>query len=205
MALIHALGNAGLLGASHHWGVVPRDLDQFWGFASFHLRHGSWSHWFANAVPLIFLSGLAHMMAPRATVRMWILLPLLSGLLLWTWGRPGAHIGASALTYGWFYFLLAMGILRRDRAAIAGMMVAMFLFGSMLWVFMAPSGVSWEGHVAGAVAGLLGGWIWRRLDPLPPPLLSDDDEGVDDAQAEDREDLSPFATHRPRNQDPWGG
>ena len=194
MAILHALGLMGLIASSDAWGNIPRSFDQPWGFLLFHLRHGSWSHWFANAVPLILLSGLASMMVPRATLRTWILLPIVSGVLLWVWGRPGAHIGASALTYGWFFFLLSMGIMRRDRATIAGMLVALMLFGSMVWVFMAPAGVSWEGHVAGAVAGVLSALVWRRLDPMPKPIFADEPE-------DEISDLSPYATHRPK--EPW--
>lgn len=191
MAFLHALGLVGMIGSSDAWGNVPRSFDHPWGFLLFHLRHGDWGHWFANAVPLILLSGLARMMVPRATLRTWFLLPVVSGILLWVWGRPGAHIGASALTYGWFFFLLTLGIMRRDRATLAGMLVAVMLFGGMIWVFMAPAGVSWEGHVAGAVAGVLSALLWRGVDPLPKPIFLGEPE-------DEVADLSPYATHRPK-------
>jgi membrane associated rhomboid family serine protease len=194
MAVLHLLGLAGIIASSDRWGNIPRSFDQPWGFLLFHLRHGNWAHWFANAVPLILLSGLARMMVPHATLRTWVLMPIVSGMLLWVWGRSGAHIGASALTYGWFFFLLAMAIMRRDRATLAGMLVAVILFGSMVWVFMAPAGVSWEGHVAGAVAGVLSALLWRRVDPMPKPIFLDEPE-------EEVEDLSIYATHRPKQ--PW--
>lgn len=197
MLAIHALGGLGWIGSPDTWGNLPRSLDQIWGILSFHLRHGSLSHWFSNAVPLIILAGLAGTVAPRAALRTWILLPVLSGFFLWIWGRPGAHIGASALTYGWFYFVVAMGLLRRDRASIAVMMIACLLFGSMIWAFIAPSGVSWEGHMAGALAAVIGAFTWRRLDPLPEPIFKDDD----DEDLLDEDALSLYATRRPK--DPW--
>ena len=194
MAVLHLLGLFGLLGPIEWWSNTPRSLSHWPGIFLFHFRHASWEHWFANAGALVALSGLAGMLVPRAARRAWVWIFLLSGILLWIWGRPGGHIGASALTYGWFHFLLGMGLWRRDRAAIAGMLAALFLFGGMFWVFFAPQGVSWEGDVAGAVAGHWAAWKWRKLDPLPPPLFQDEEDPAAD-------ELSLYATRRPA--DPW--
>lgn len=176
MAFLHLVGLVDWIGASSSWGNIPRSFAQPWGVILFHFRHADWAHWLSNAGPLVLLSGLAWALFPKATMRAWFLMPIASGILLWCIGREGAHIGASALTYGWFHFLVGMGLFRRDRAAIAGMLVALFLFGSMVWIFIAPSGVSWEGHVSGAIAGWLCAWRWRLADPKPKPILLDDDE-----------------------------
>lgn len=193
MAMLHLLGIMGLLGPIEAWSNVPRSLDHWPGIVLFHFRHSGWEHWFANAVALVCLAGLAATLVPRATRRAWIAMFLMSGVLLWFWGRPGGHIGASALTYGWFHFLVGMGVWRRDRAAIAGMLAAVFLFGSMFWVFLAPQGVSWEGHLAGAIAGHWAAWKWCKLDPLPPALFQDEDPPSQD-------DGSIYATRRAA---PW--
>lgn len=187
MALLHLLGLFGMLGPMDAWALVPRSFAHWPGIVLFHFRHASWSHWFGNSVALVALAGLAGVLVPRAAHRAWVLLFILPGALLWLWGRPGEHIGASALAYGWFHFLLGMGLWRRDRAAIAGMLVAVFLFGGMFWVFLAPQGVSWEGHLAGAVAGHLAAYRWRHLDPLPKPLFDDD---------QDEEEPSLYVTRR---------
>jgi membrane associated rhomboid family serine protease len=167
MAVIHLLGVLGLGGSPEAWGNLPRHTDQLWGILTSHLRHSSWAHWLANALPLVILSGMAGTLMPKPAARAWIVIPVVSGVLLWIWGRSAAHIGASALVYGWFFFLVGMGAMRRSLAALLGMGVSLMMFSGLLWVFRAPAGVSWEGHVAGAVAGLLAAWWNRAHDKRP--------------------------------------
>jgi hypothetical protein len=64
--------------------------------------------------------------------------------------------------------VFALGVLRRDRAAVAAAMIAFLFFGGMLvTIFPNELGVSWEYHLAGAVSGLLGAVLFRRADPPP--------------------------------------
>jgi hypothetical protein len=65
--------------------------------------------------------------------------------------------------------VFALGLLRRDRPAIAAAMIAFFFFGSMLLTVLPQElGVSWEYHLSGALAGLLSAVLWRHADPPPP-------------------------------------
>lgn len=158
MGLIHALTSVGLGGTPEAWGNIPRTLEGLNGILTSHLRHDSWGHWLANAVPLVVLAGLSAALMPKATRQAWWILPVLDGALLWVVGRPAIHIGASALVYGWFFFLMGMALFHRSALAVAGMMVALALFGGLLWVFESGPGISWEGHVCGAVAGATTAW-----------------------------------------------
>jgi hypothetical protein len=67
------------------------------------------------------------------------------------------------------FLVFALGLLRRDRPAIAAAMIAFMLYGGMLLtVLPREPGVSWQAHLGGALAGLLAAWLFRRSDPLPP-------------------------------------
>jgi hypothetical protein len=67
------------------------------------------------------------------------------------------------------FLVFALGLLRRDRAAIAAAMIAFMLYGGMLLtVLPREPGVSWQAHLGGALAGLVAAWLFRRSDPLPP-------------------------------------
>ena len=107
---------------------------------------------------------------PRATLRALPLLWLGSGLGAWLLGDAGTHhLGASGLTHGLMFLVFVLGLLRRDRPAIAAAMIAFFLYGGMLLtVLPREPGVSWQAHLGGALAGVLAAWLFRRSDPQAP-------------------------------------
>ena len=133
------------------------------------LLHGSFGHLAANAFAVLVLGTLAGTVFPRATVRALPVIWLLSGFGTWLIGTGGVHLGASGVTHGLGFLVFTLGVLRRDRPAIAAALIGFFLFGGMLVsVLPVEMGVSWEYHLSGALAGVLCGIVWRRADPPPP-------------------------------------
>lgn len=148
--------------------VHPREPLGLVGLLTGPLLHGSFEHLVANSLALLVLGTLAGVLYPRAVLRALPLVWLGSGLFVWLVGRDSAHLGASGLTHGLMFFVFLAGVLRRDRAAIAGSMIAFFLYGGMvLTVLPREAGVSWESHLGGALCGVLAALLWRRLDPAP--------------------------------------
>jgi membrane associated rhomboid family serine protease len=150
--------------------VAPRTLHGLWGLLTAPLLHGSAGHVGANAVSMLMLGTLAGTVYPRATLRALPLLWLGSGLGAWLLGMHGSvHLGASGLAHGLGFLLFALGVMRRDRAAVAAGMIAFMLYGGMLLtVLPREAGISWQSHLGGALAGLVAAWLFRRSDPLPP-------------------------------------
>lgn len=133
------------------------------------LLHGSIGHLAANAFAILTLGALAGTVFPRATLRALPILWLVSGFGTWLIGTGGLHLGASGVTHGLGFLVFTLGLLRRDRPAIAASLIAFFLFGGMLMsVLPIELGVSWEYHLSGAVAGVACGLLFRRADPEPP-------------------------------------
>lgn len=150
-------------------GVVPRDALGLIGVLFAPLIHGSWAHVVSNAIALLVLGTLAIYAYPKATARALPLIWLLAGLGTWLIGRDSVHIGASGLTHGLMAMLALLGVLRWEPRAIAVSLVTFLLYGGMVWgVLPGEAGISWESHLAGAVAGLVAAVIWRELDPRPP-------------------------------------
>ncbi|HEY0501979.1 MAG TPA: rhomboid family intramembrane serine protease, partial [Lysobacter sp.] len=135
---------------------------------------------------------LAGSVYPRATLRALPLIWLGSGLGAWLLGAPGTHhLGASGLTHGLMFLVFTLGLLRRDRPAIAAAMIAFFLYGGMLLtVLPREAGISWQAHLGGAVAGVLAAWLFRNRDPqLPRKRYSWEDE--DDSIVPAHDELEP--------------
>ena len=150
--------------------VNPGSIAGLIGVLTAPLLHGSPGHLLANGTALLMLGTLAMTVYPRATVRALPLLWLGSGLVAWLFGQPGSHhLGASGVTHGLGFLEFVLGLLRRDRAAIAAGMIAFFFYGGMLLtIFPQEVGVSWESHLGGAMSGVLAAFLFRRSDPMPP-------------------------------------
>ena len=150
--------------------VAPRELAGLAGLLTAPLLHGSVAHLAANATALLILGTLAGSVYPRASLRALPLLWIGGGIGAWWLGTPGSHhLGASGLTHALMLLLLTLGLLRRDRAAIASGMIAVLFYGSMLLtVLPGEAGISWQSHLGGALAGIGAGIALRNRDPRPP-------------------------------------
>jgi membrane associated rhomboid family serine protease len=149
--------------------IAPHRWSGLVGVVFAPLLHGSPGHLGANAVSLLLLGTLAGTVYSRATPRALPLLWIGSGLGAWLLGDAGSwHLGASGLTHGLMFLVFTLGLLRRDRPAIAAAMIAFFLYGGMLLTVLPHEpGVSWQAHLGGAMSGVLAAWLLRRCDPLP--------------------------------------
>ena len=153
-------------------GLAPREALGLVGILGAPLVHGSLGHLVANSFPTFVLLTLGMYAVPRATFKAVPLIWILSGALVWVFGRESVHIGASGVTHGLMSFLFVMGVLRRDRVAMAVAMVVFFLYGSMIYGFLpTESGISFEYHGGGLIAGLVAATLYRKLDPAPPARL----------------------------------
>jgi len=157
----------------------PHDVAGLIGIFTAPLLHASLDHLGANSLPLLILGTLAGGLYPRATVRALPLIWIGSGIGVWFIGEAGsAHIGASGIAHGLMFLVFTLGVLRRDRQAIAAGMMAFFLYGSMLLtIFPRELNISWESHLCGAICGVLAAIVWRKRDePLPRKRYSWEDE-----------------------------
>ena len=155
-------------GISLHWmGVRPRELDGLVGILGMPLVHGDWKHLFNNSIPLLVLGwGLIHFYKPVAwKVIGWAW--LLTGLWVWVGARGGTnHIGASGLVYALASFIFFSGMLRRNTRLIALSLLVVVEYGGMVWgVFPIEPGISWEGHLYGAIAGVVLAFNYRKYGP----------------------------------------
>ncbi|AWV05785.1 rhomboid family intramembrane serine protease [Marilutibacter maris] len=177
------------------WTVNPGEWSGLLGVLTAPLLHGSFEHLAANAIALLMLGTLAGGMYPKATARALPLIWIGSGLGAWLLGHPGSHhLGASGLTHGLMFMVFLLGLLRRDRPAVAASMAAFLFYGGMLLtVLPREPGVSWQAHLGGALGGVVAAWLFSRLDPQPPrKRYSWEDEEELDATAEaDRNELEP--------------
>lgn len=139
------------------FGILPRTVRGLVGILVSPLLHLGFAHLAANALPLLVLLILLfgqHHYAPERTLA-WVWLG--SGFGTWLIGRGGAvHIGASSIIYGLVAYLIAAGWWMRSwRSILVAALVLLFYGGAFYGLLPQGGTVSWEGHLAGAVAGFI--------------------------------------------------
>lgn len=151
-------------GADLRWlGIQPRNFFGLIGVAAGPLIHADLLHLLSNAFPLILLSGFIFFLHRPVALRVIVLVYVLSGILTWFIGRPSYHIGASGVVYGLAGYLLFNGFLRQNRSALAVSLAILFLYSGLFYGLLpTEERVSWEGHIAGFVAGLVAALVYGQ-------------------------------------------
>nr|WP_107905269.1 rhomboid family intramembrane serine protease [Streptomyces chartreusis] len=152
------------------FGIVPRTPSELVDVVPAAFIHFGFAHVAANSVPLLVLGFLAALGGIRRFAAVCALIVVADGLGVWLISPSGTNTaGASGLIFGLFGFLLITGFVeRRPLGVLAGLLVAAVWGGSIL-AGLAPtqSGVSWQGHLVGLVAGVAAAFVFRRRDPVP--------------------------------------
>ena len=143
-------------------GVAPCRTSGLIGVPFMPLLHGSWGHLIANSGPLAVLGAIGLLISPKRFLTASVIIVFASGLAVWLFARCGIVVGASGLIFGWFGYLVAAGILERNWREILGAAVAIVFYGGIIWgVLPQKSGISWEAHLFGALAGAATAWLLR--------------------------------------------
>jgi membrane associated rhomboid family serine protease len=153
-----------------HLGNYPMSLKGLQGILLMPFIHGSWDHLLANTVPFFILCTALFYFYQKISFRVLIGIWILSGIWVWFGGRPSWHIGASGIIYGLSSFIFVSGLVRRDNRLAALALIVTFLYGSLVWgvfpdFYPREKNVSWEGHLGGAVAGIIMAIYYRKSGP----------------------------------------
>jgi membrane associated rhomboid family serine protease len=150
-------------------GIRPLEADGLWGIVFSPVLHASWQHLMANTVPLLILGFLMTLAGLSRFVWATAIVWILGGFGTWLIGDVGSgcgptdHIGASGLIFGWLAFLLVFGIFVRRVSNIVIGLIVMFAYGGVLLGAMPVlgrcGGVSWQGHLCGAIAGVVAAYL----------------------------------------------
>ena len=164
------------------WGIRPRQLKGLIGIPLAPFLHAGFGHLIGNTIPFLILGGIIAASGVSRYLQVTVLIALVSGLGTWLIGTANTdHIGASGVVFGYFTYLIARGIFDRRLLYLVVGAVVLFVYGSIIWGVFPHQGISWEGHVFGAVGGVLAakGFSTRKpgagtagtaTDPKPEPL-----------------------------------
>ncbi len=158
--------------------IVPRSLSYFLGIVTYLFVHKDVFHWFNNTIGILLLGVVVT--ALRKDKIVWLTLWgwIGSGLAIWLFGRKGSHIGASTLVYTYGGYLIACAFFYKEKYWVFPL--ALLLWNSALFYGWLPlqKTISWEGHLAGLLIGILGAYYFpphhheqqEDLEELPPEV-----------------------------------
>jgi membrane associated rhomboid family serine protease len=136
------------------YGLVPRTFGGLTGIVTMPFLHGDFTHLLGNTIPLgVTMMLLAGSRANSGAIV--VIITLLGGIGLWLFGRTALHIGASGLVFGLIAFHICAGIFEKRLQSVVLSVVVGLLYASTILQGIVPfqKGVSWEGHLIGAIAG----------------------------------------------------
>ena len=144
-------------------GVYPLHLKGLPGIVFAPFIHSGFKHLISNSVPFFILAAMLVYFYRRISYRIFIQLYLLAGICVWLAGREAWHIGASGVVYALAAFHFVSGIIRNDVRLLTISVVVVFLYGGLIWGMMPiKPEISWEGHLWGAISGVILAFYYRR-------------------------------------------
>lgn len=148
------------------FGIRSWDPEGLVGILFAPFLHGGFAHLMSNSVPLLVLGFLILVGAGgvRRLLTATSVSAVTSGLAAWVGSVPNTvTIGASGVVFGWFTYAIMRGWWSRDWKSIAIGVLVLFLYGGIIWgVLPTQAGVSWQGHLGGAVGGVIAASLLHR-------------------------------------------
>lgn len=137
-------------------GIIPRHFLGLPGIFFSPFIHANFNHLFFNLIPLLVLSVMLMFYGFAFYWQITWILIVVSGSLIWILGRPGIHIGASALITSYWGFLVVDALFHTNSILnlAIGFICVYYFLSIFLGIFPTEDQISWEGHLLGLLGGI---------------------------------------------------
>jgi membrane associated rhomboid family serine protease len=166
-------------------GIWARNVGRVWGIFTAPLIHGSFQHLIDNTIPFVFMGLIIALAGAARLALVTAIVIVIGGIGTWLISPAGAPtIGASGVVFGYATYLFVRGFF--DRSALellTGLIVGVVWGGALLSSLVPHTGISWQGHLCGGIAGVIAAWLLagrsrsarrpgKPTDPATPALRS---------------------------------
>jgi membrane associated rhomboid family serine protease len=150
-------------------GIEPRDPDGLVGIVTAPFLHGGFDHLLSNTVPFLVLGAAIAIGGAARVLAVTAIIAVVGGLGTWLVAPSGTiHIGASGIVFGFAAYLAVRGLYSRSIGQIALGLLVLAVWGTTLLQGLVPTeGVSWQGHLFGAIGGIVAARALHRRTPVP--------------------------------------
>lgn len=150
-------------------GIMPRELYGLLSVVIAPFLHFGFAHLASNTIPFVVLGLIIAVGGTLRVLTVTVISALASGFGVWLLS-PSASVtaGASGLVFGYAAYVIARGVVERSLVYIAVGVLVLPVWGAGLLMGLLPQvGVSWQGHLFGAVGGVLAARLLHARDPGP--------------------------------------
>jgi membrane associated rhomboid family serine protease len=170
--LVFLVNNLMFGGHFHQYGIVPRQLSSWPGILFAPFLHGSYQHLAANTLPLVILGGIICARSRGEFIIVTVAGILLGGGLTWLFARNACHIGASGLIFCYFGYLASLALFHRTFGTLLLSVVCIIGYGGIArGIVPTSTGISWESHLGGLIAGVALASLMAKLKRTPTAPL----------------------------------
>lgn len=158
-------------GSLDEYGIEPRDDDGLIGIVAAPFLHAGFGHLIANTVPFVVMGLVIAFNGAVRVLAVTAIVTLVSGLGTWLVAPDFTlHIGASGVVFGYATYLISRGVFNRDALELAVGLIVVLVWGTVLLGGLRPEdGISWQGHLFGAIGGVGAARVLRR-ERTPAPV-----------------------------------
>lgn len=146
------------------YGIEPRDVDGLDGVVTAPFLHVGFNHLIGNTLPFAVMGAVIAFEGPLRLVGVTVITALVSGLGTWLIAPEGTiHLGASGVVFGYATYLIARGAFNRRVVEIGIGVAVVVIWGGALLAGLEPQqGISWQGHLFGAIGGVVAARVLAR-------------------------------------------
>ena len=143
------------------YGIRPREVDGLDGILFAPFLHDGFSHLIGNTIPFLVLGAVIALGGLARVAAVTVIVMVVGGAGTWIAG-PGLslHIGASGVVFGYAAYLVARGVYSRSPLQLLTGAIVVAVWGTTLLTGLVPrAGVSWQGHLFGALGGVVAAYL----------------------------------------------
>ena len=147
-------------------GLYARNVDHLWAIFTSPFLHAGFGHLLGNTIPFVFMGAIIALRGAARLALVTLIVIIVGGLGTWLISPSGTDtVGASGIVFGYAAYLLTRGLFDHSFGELLTGAVVGVLWGAALIASVIPHGhVSWQGHLTGALGGVIAAWLLARKD-----------------------------------------
>jgi membrane associated rhomboid family serine protease len=142
-------------------GLYARNVGRLWGIVTAPFIHASFQHLISNTIPFVFMGVIIALYGARRLALVTLIVIIVGGIGTWLISPANVPtVGASGVVFGYAAYLLTRGFFDHSvLEVVTGIVVGIVWGGALLSSLVPHYGISWQGHLCGAIAGVIAAWL----------------------------------------------